>query len=611
METTTFTQITVKVEPGSSSKSDEENPNDDLPNNFKIKEEEIFIKAEIEEELEDSTNEEATYETNTGSIKNEIATDGKFQESISKLPVKKRKPLLETSPEDIPVDEDLPIKEDDKNASDNDNETNDQLEKADDDKPKEKYIMYSYEVTKNIQIMIISEEERQIEHVENLKTKQHMRYTCEHCAVGFVLSDAFMMHNKVHSPEAGDHECEVCHCRLKSADMLYRHKLRHYRRYRCLLCWSRFKDKDKAACHVMTEHIGTSFECDHCGREFKRPQYLKRHVEQYHTKPRSLECPVCFRVFHERGWYRSHVRTHNEELRTINQTVTVSCNICSRELKTKASLKRHLLSHNPELLSCELCEEKCKNKVTLAQHYVKVHKENYDGAPELTCTICMRVCATRAMLNRHTRRMHSDRTKKYQCDHCQRMYLTKGEVRSHITWSHMPVEARARGGHACPCGRVFRTPALLRDHTARRHEMLPPPRTHACDHCGKTFTNKQVLTRHKKVHSNEMYPCNECGLLFKTESYVKVHHQLKHLNMTRAEIFAQRKLNRQNRIAQNNIHCKPNWENSVSRNGSKSSDNDPLMIKETDIQIKLERDDDYEDVQIPLFQTFEGVGIPQ
>ncbi|KAJ8705189.1 hypothetical protein PYW07_011016 [Mythimna separata] len=383
--------------------------------------------------------------------------------------------------------------------------------------------------------------------------------------------------------------------------MLYKHRLRHYRRYRCLLCRMRFKDKDTAACHVMNDHTGQTFECDRCGRGFKRPQYLKKHVAQHHTKPHDLECGVCFRVFHERGWYRSHIRTHNEEVRAKTVRLPVTCEICSRDYKNKASLKRHLLTHDEDV-HCDICFEKCKNRITLGHHYLKVHNEKYVGAPEQTCPHCDRICATRAMLKRHMQRMHSDRTKKYQCDHCQRFYLTKGEVRAHITWSHMPAEAR--GGHACVCGRVFRSPSLLRDHKARFHAAQPPPRVHQCDHCEKAFANKQVLNRHKKSHSNEMYPCNECGMLFKTQPYVKVHYQIKHLHMTRAQIKAQRKQNK-NQIIQNTINKSTNWEphiaNKKTSSVSTENEEDPLLVQEGEVPIKEEKEEEF---KIPTFQTF-------
>uniref|UniRef100_A0A2A4J9B9 C2H2-type domain-containing protein n=1 Tax=Heliothis virescens TaxID=7102 RepID=A0A2A4J9B9_HELVI len=543
----TLVEITVKPEPMDFEEPENSgNSEDKQPTG--VKEEEIWIKSEpIEVESQNSVEreEQETQSENESSSSEEDDGKNETKDLKSKSPKKSSKKKLD---EEVKLENE--IKEEDGKSSEN-QETKDEKnatetsneQPAENTQPKmETHLMYSYEVTKNIEIVTINEEERQKEYEETLKTRQHMRHVCEHCAVGFVLKHAYDVHMKVHSPESGDYECLICHSRLKTADMLYRHRLRHYRRYRCLLCWMRFKDKDTAACHVMNDHTGESFECDHCGRGFKRPQYLKRHVEQYHTKPHRLVCGVCFRVFHERGWYRSHIRTHNEEVRAKTVRLPATCEICSRDYKNKASLKRHLLTHDEDV-NCDICYEKCKNRITLGQHYLKVHNEKYVGAHEETCPQCERVCATRAMLKRHVQRMHSDRTKKYQCDYCQRLYLTKGE-------------------------------------------------------------NKQVLNRHKKSHSNEMYPCNECGLLFKTQPYVKVHYQLKHLNMTRAEINAQRKANRN----KPNMHKTTNWEPPIS-NKKKSTTaaknaEDPLLVQESEIQVKIERE---EDLQVPTFQTFADI----
>ncbi|KAI8419765.1 hypothetical protein MSG28_008433 [Choristoneura fumiferana] len=78
------------------------------------------------------------------------------------------------------------------------------------------------------------------------------------------------------------------------------------------------------------------------------------------------------------------------------------------------------------------------------------------------------------------------------------------------------------------------------NHINLHHLKIEPERTHFC-HCGKAFSSKSVLARHMKSHDGLTYPCPECGLRFKSEPYVKVHHQLKHLNMTRAEIKALKK----------------------------------------------------------------------
>ncbi|XP_060807440.1 zinc finger protein 845 [Amyelois transitella] len=570
---------------------------------------------------------------------------------------------------------------------------------------KEENMLYSEEVTKHIEIITITEEQRQREIGETLNLRKNFAYRCEWCALGFVLEEAYDMHMKIHSPEAGEFECSLCRARVKSKTMLYRHRLRHYRRYRCAICLMIHKDKDTAASHVMTDHERQAFVCVECSRSFKRPRYLERHIEQHHTKLFNFQCPEpdCKRVFHERGRYRSHVRSHKEEIRNRASSSLVVCAVCGKAYKSKSCLKRHLQTHRATVCTlccvpfphqdalrlhyarvhncyydgclkrhlqthratvctlccvpfphqdalrlhyarvhncyydgclkrhlqthratvctlccvpfphqdalrlhyarvhncyydgclkrhlqthratvCTLCCVPFPHQDALRLHYARVHNCYYDGCLKrhlqthraTVCTLCCvpfphqdalrlhyarvhncyydgvhigekcphcgLVCGNNSLLNKHIKRMHKDRTKKYQCDYCQRLYLTKGEVRAHIMWSH-----EKRGGHACTvpgCGRVFRAPARLRSHTQVDHLGLSPPKNHECVQCGKGFINKQVLQRHMRVHSDEKYPCGECGVAFKTEPYVRVHYQRKHLNMTRAQIRDQVRL---------------------------------------------------------------------
>ncbi|CAH2244919.1 jg21765 [Pararge aegeria aegeria] len=212
-----------------------------------------------------------------------------------------------------------------------------------------------------------------------------------------------------------------------------------------------------------------------------------------------------------------------------------------------------------------------------------------------TCEVCGRILTTPAMLTRHVQRMHTERIKKFQCDYCQKHYFTKAEVRSHIEWTHLQ-----RRKHACACGRVFRSPALLRDHALTRHLNVRQPKDKSCGVCGKMFANQQVLTRHVKGHSGETYPCTECGQKFKTQSYVKVHYKIKHLKMTRAEVKAQ---SRRKLIM---VHSEEpiNAKIKVSKK-SKDKTEDPLNLdnfEHVDVMPNVKKE--VTDPTVPLFETF-------
>lgn len=76
--------------------------------------------------------------------------------------------------------------------------------------------------------------------------------------------------------------------------------------------------------------------------------------------------------------YCNQYRTHNEEVKAKTVKLPATCTICSRDYKTKSSLKRHLLTHDHNSY-CRICFVKCKNRSSLGEHYLKEHNEKYEG----------------------------------------------------------------------------------------------------------------------------------------------------------------------------------------------------------------------------------------
>jgi len=50
------------------------------------------------------------------------------------------------------------------------------------------------------------------------------------------------------------------------------------------------------------------------------------------------------------------------------------------------------------------------------------------------------------------------------------------------------------------------------------------PRPYLCTVCGKQFTTKQLLNRHKQTHTaGKLYSCSQCEKRFKTQHHLKIH----------------------------------------------------------------------------------------
>ena len=74
------------------------------------------------------------------------------------------------------------------------------------------------------------------------------------------------------------------------------------------------------------------------------------------------------------------------------------------------------------------------------------------------------------------------------------------------------------------CFSKFSSQRSLEDHNKEVHgKTLASPEAFICDVCGKNFMAKRSLQEHKKLHLDQEFKCKECSSIFKTERSIKQH----------------------------------------------------------------------------------------
>ena len=77
----------------------------------------------------------------------------------------------------------------------------------------------------------------------------------------------------------------------------------------------------------------------------------------------------------------------------------------------------------------------------------------------------------------------------FQCERCDRSFVTRSQLKFHISCDHEGVKK-----HICEtCGKAFEKPSSLKMHVATVHEGI---KNFKCTHCGKAFGKKSTLNRH-------------------------------------------------------------------------------------------------------------------
>ena len=88
------------------------------------------------------------------------------------------------------------------------------------------------------------------------------------------------------------------------------------------------------------------FKCAKCGKEFKKEQYLRYHVDKKIPCDRILKCPRCNKTFKNKGHLNKHLKRKTPCEPILGNTQKplknpLTCHFCYRTLASKYSLKRH------------------------------------------------------------------------------------------------------------------------------------------------------------------------------------------------------------------------------------------------------------------------------
>ncbi|XP_060044677.1 zinc finger protein PLAGL1 isoform X2 [Erinaceus europaeus] len=184
--------------------------------------------------------------------------------------------------------------------------------------------------------------------------------------------------------------------------------------------------------HMATHSPQKSHQCAHCEKTFNRKDHLKNHLQTHDPNKMAFGCEECGKKYHTVLGYKRHLALH------AASSGDLTCGVCALELGSTEVLLDHLKAHAEE----------------------KPH--------------------------------HGAREKKHQCDHCERCFYTRKDVRRHLVV-----------------------------HTGCKDFL--------CQFCAQRFGRKDHLTRHtKKTHSQElMRESLQPGDLLSTLHAISPQFQLK------------------------------------------------------------------------------------
>ncbi|XP_050507755.1 zinc finger protein 345-like isoform X3 [Diabrotica virgifera virgifera] len=330
-------------------------------------------------------------------------------------------------------------------------------------------------------------------------------YKCHVCSKEFTQNDHFRCHQLEHSVKP--FECELCGKKFKKEyQMTHHHMVVHFgiRPYKCDLCPKICVRSDDLKKHRRVHNGDKPHKCTICPQEFVRKWGLRMHMLR-HTGDKPAKCEVCSKEFKYVYRLNQHMYVHSKEK-------PFKCNICSKEFKHNYSLKPHMLVHTAEKpFECEICLKKLCSRSSLRRHKLLHSKEK-----RFECSICSKKFATSSNLKQHLF-VHSD-NKRFKCEICQKKFTEKRGLTR-----HMQVHNGDKPFQCEICYKRYSENSALKTHVLL-HENKD---CFKCDVCEKRMSTRHGLKGHMRIHTLEKpYECDICLRSFANQSNMYKHKKI-------------------------------------------------------------------------------------
>ncbi|XP_077990896.1 zinc finger protein PLAG1-like [Glandiceps talaboti] len=162
--------------------------------------------------------------------------------------------------------------------------------------------------------------------------------------------------------------------------------------------------------HMATHSPLKVHTCTYCEKKFHRKDHLKNHLHTHDPNKISFNCKECGKVYNTKPGFRKHIALHAAAAGDL------TCKICNKDFESTDILLEHIKVHSgksngvkEKKHKCEHCERRFYTRKDVRRHLV-VHT----GRKDFLCQVCGQRFGRKDHLVRHSRKSHSGEAMKHR-----------------------------------------------------------------------------------------------------------------------------------------------------------------------------------------------------